>query len=249
MELADRPKQRIGSSQRHTLDKKCASPEFIFMLTRNDVTVPDAVECVKEVLHPEVRIIGFKDIGLDIGALTELASVIRASGREIALEVVSLDETAELRSAELAMRLEVDCLLGGTRAEAVTKLLDGTSLRYYPFPQGVRGHPSQLHGTIEDIVESGRRLAEMPGVTGIDLLAYRFSGRAESLLNAFTAAISAPVIAAGSIDRRERIEAVKAAGVWAFTVGSAAFERCFAPAASDLCAQIRAIVAMRDGQA
>lgn len=55
-----------------------------------------------------------------------------------------------------------------------------------------------------------------------------------------TAAVSKPVIAAGSIDRLERIDAMRQAGAWAFTVGSALFDGAFV--IDPLCAQMQTIL-------
>ena len=93
--------------------------DFIFMLTANDATVPDARARLSEVLAGGARHIGFKDVGLPLAELKILADEIRDAGGRSYLEVVSLDEESELRSARAAVELDVDCLLGGTRPEQV----------------------------------------------------------------------------------------------------------------------------------
>lgn len=65
------------------------TPEFIFMLTRNDSTVPDAQARLPEVLAAGVKHIGFKDIGLPLDQLKQLAQAIHAGGATAYLEVVS----------------------------------------------------------------------------------------------------------------------------------------------------------------
>jgi uncharacterized protein related to proFAR isomerase len=82
-------------------------------------------------------------------------------------------------------------------------------------------------GTIDETVADARRLARIPGVHGLDLLAYRFAGDARELTRRVVEAIGIPVLAAGSIDRPERVRAVCDAGVWGFTVGTALFEGKF----------------------
>ena len=47
--------------------------EFIFMLTNHDATVPDAVEVYEAVRRLPLRYVGFKDIGLPVPRLRELA--------------------------------------------------------------------------------------------------------------------------------------------------------------------------------
>src|SRR5258708_10776354 len=152
-----------------------ANPEFIFMLTRNDVTVPDAVRHANEAAKIKgISIIGFKDVGLPFDTLHAVVDTIRANGRTVAMEVVSLDEDDERRSAEAAVRLNVDLLLGGTRPQIVSDVIRDSDIRYFPFPGTIVGHPSVLSGTKEEIVRSAERLAAMPGVHGLDLLAYRW---------------------------------------------------------------------------
>ena len=222
-----------------------AAPEFIFMLTRDDVTVPDAVRRVSEVAAINgISTIGFKDVGLPFDELRRVADAIRSTGRSVAMEVVSLDEAAELHSAEAALDLGADLLLGGTRAERVTRITAGTPIRYWPFPGKVVGHPSELVGALDDIVTSARRLAAIPGVHGLDLLAYRWAdGDPVDLARSVVAAVDVPVIAAGSVDRPERVRALAEAGVWGFTVGSAAFDRKFVPGDFGLEIQLNAILA------
>ncbi|CAN7509379.1 4-hydroxythreonine-4-phosphate dehydrogenase PdxA [Acidovorax sp. LjRoot118] len=207
-----------------------ALPEFIFMLTRHDKTIDDALEQLPAVLAAGVRHIGFKDIGLPWAALQRLADAIRAGGAVSYLEVVSQDEASELASARAAMALGVDVLMGGTRPEAVLPLLRSTPIRYYPFAGQVVGHPSVLQGTVEDVVASARRIAALEGVHGLDLLAYRFAGDAAdvpALIAAVCAAVGKPVVVAGSIDRAERIAAVAAGRAAGFTVGTAALDGTF----------------------
>src|SRR5262245_48757378 len=143
--------------------------DFILMLTANDRTIPDAPARLAEALEGGVRHIGFKDVGLPMSELKGLAASIRAAGGRSYLEVVSLDEQKELASARAAVDLDVDCLLGGTRAQLVTEVIRDHPIRYHPFPGRISGHPSVLDGTEEEIVASARRLADLEHVHGLDL--------------------------------------------------------------------------------
>ncbi len=49
-----------------------------------------------EVFDAGVRHIGFKDVGLPFAALHDIAATVRAAGRTLYLEVVSLDEASEV---------------------------------------------------------------------------------------------------------------------------------------------------------
>jgi hypothetical protein len=148
------------------------------------------------------------------------------------LEVVSLSTYDELRSVRVGLDLGVDMIMGGTHPEAVLPLLEGSPVRYLPFPGTVIDHPSVLAGSIDMIAGHARQLTSRPGVHGLDLLAYRHAGDVPSLMAAVVAASRGPVVVAGSIDSDERIEAVRASGAWGFTVGGAVFDRCWLPGGS-----------------
>lgn len=201
--------------------------QFIFMLTRDDRTVPDAARVYASLSRSPLRCVGFKDIGLPLDELKALARLIKADGRQVMLEVVSTMPEAEMRSVEAAVQIGVDYLLGGRHAEDAARLLKGSGIRYFPFAGRTVGHPTTLAGSIDEIVDDAVRLAALPGVHGLDLLAYRFAGDVEQLTERVVRAVNVPVIAAGSIDRAERIQAMRRAGVWGFTVGSAVFDGGF----------------------
>lgn len=204
--------------------------EFIFMLTRNDATVPDALEVYRSIRDTALRLVGFKDVGQPVHVLEALAREMHDDGREVFLEVVSENAEDELRSIDAALEIGVDWLLGGTHVDDALRRLglrggDPARPRYCPFPGRVVGHPSVLEGTIESIAASARELTRRDGVDGLDLLAYRWAGDVPALVRAVVEAAAVPVIAAGSVDSRERIDALAAAGAWGFTIGGAIFDR------------------------
>jgi methylglyoxal synthase len=215
--------------------------DFILMLTASDRTIPDAPARLEEALEGGVRHIGFKDVGLPVAELRGLAAAIRAAGGRSYLEVVSLDEEQELTSARAAIDLDVDCLLGGTRADAVIELIRHHPIRYYPFAGAISGHPSVLEGTEEEIVASARRLADLEHVHGLDLLAYRYGGDVPRLMRRVCHAVTKPVIVAGSIDREERVLATAEAGAAGFTVGTAAVEGAFPAESTGFASQVLAL--------
>lgn len=183
----------------------------------------------------------FKDVGLPVPRLRELADAIRADGREVMLEVVSERAEDELRSIRAALEIGVDWVLGGTNPAPALEILRGTALRYCPFPGHVIGHPSLLRGTIGEIAEDARRLTSLPGVHGLDLLAYRHDGDVEQLVESVVASSSGPVIAAGSVDSLERIATLRRLGVWGFTIGGAIFDSKL-PGAPSISDQIEAVL-------
>ncbi|MGK2849458.1 MAG: 4-hydroxythreonine-4-phosphate dehydrogenase [Candidatus Limnocylindrales bacterium] len=224
--------------------------EFIFMLTRNDQTVPDALAVYDQIRDTDLHYVGFKDIGLPTAALRDLAQAMRADGREVFLEVVSEHAEDELRSVAAALEIGVDWLLGGTHPDEALNLLDQVGPpgsagrpRYCPFPGRIVGHPSVLEGTIESIADSARQLSARPGVHGLDLLAYRWDGDVPALVRAVVDASSGPVIAAGSVDSAARINALAAAGAWAYTIGGAIFEGRL-PAGPSVRDQVECAIAM-----
>ena len=59
------------------------------------------------------------------------------------------------------------------------------------------------------------------------MLGYRYTGDAVLLNKRFVAEVPAPVCLAGSIDSYTRLDEVKEAAPWAFTIGGAFFENKF----------------------
>jgi len=214
---------------------------FIFMLTRNDKTVPDAERHLATALAAGVHHIGFKDVGLPFEQLRELNRAIKNGGATSYLEVVSLDRDSEVASARAAVDFGVDVLLGGTHVDAVLPVLAGSGIQYFPFPGRVEGHPSVLAGTIDEIVESAEALAARDGVHGLDLLAYRSTENVTGLMAAVCAAVDKPVIMAGSIGDPKRIEIVRKTGAAGFTIGTAALDGDYPADSPELETQLRAI--------
>jgi NAD(P)H-dependent flavin oxidoreductase YrpB (nitropropane dioxygenase family) len=197
--------------------------EFIFMLTRDDVTLKDAREVYASIANMGVRHVGCKDVGLPREELAKFMDEIRAHGHVSYLEVVSETEEQTLNSARVAAEVKPDYLIGGTLIEPVQEIVAGTGIKFFPYVGRVVGHPCLLRGSIAEIADDARR-AEALGVDGINLLAYRYDGDVDALVEAVVAATSLPVIAAGSVDSAERIRALEERGVWAFTIGTAALD-------------------------
>lgn len=218
---------------------------FIFMLTKNDKTVPNALAYAQEAIAAGVTHIGFKDMGITFPQMQELVQVLRNAQVTTYLEVVSLDAKSEVQSAEMALQLKVDYLLGGTRPHLVAPLVRSYPLKYFPFVGSIQGHPSQLHGTIQEIRTHAVEISSMEEVDGLDLLAYRFRGDVPRLIQQVNQASLKPIIVAGSIHNQQRIEVVKKAGVQGFTIGTAVFDNRFDEQQKGLQAQLGAVLKKR----
>jgi hypothetical protein len=217
--------------------------DFIFMLTRNDRTVEDALEIVDTVCDLGVTHIGFKDVGVPEATMRTLVDSISARGGTTYLEVVSTTPESVAQSLATAAGLQVDCVLGGTDLETARRAL-GDLRRYFPFPGRPIGHPTRLEGSPELVAQHCER-ALAHGCGGVDLLAYRAT-QADPLALVRAARAALPqrrLIVAGSVSCAQQVEALASAGVDAFTVGSAVFEGTFSPAKGSLRSQIRDILA------
>ena len=202
--------------------------EFIFMLTRKDETLADARKVYASVAAAGVRHFGCKDVGLPRKELEALLSDIESNGHTSYLEVVSESDEATLASARAAAEIQPDYLIGGTLIEPVQEIIAGTGIKFFPYVGRVVGHPCLLRGSIQEIADDARR-AEALGLDGVNLLAYRYDGDVEALVDAVVSNTSLPVIAAGSVDSVERIRALANHGAWAFTIGTAALDGVFLP--------------------
>ena len=219
--------------------------DFIFMLTRQDQTVIDGLEVLQEIRPVGLTHVGFKDVGVDRATLAALNRAIKESGATSYMEVVSTTPEAALRSARIAAEIGIDRLLGGSNAEEIMAAVKGSAIAYYPFPGRPVGHPTKLGGTPQMVAADCRRFLEM-GCAGVDLLAYRATEADPiDLVKAAREGLGSRggLICAGSVDGPARIQALKAAGCDAFTIGSAAFDGSFSPRKGRLTSQLRDILA------
>ena len=201
-------------------------PELIVMLTRNDHTVPDAPEVFSRCRNSKARFWGFKEDGLPLPQMRELYAAMREAGKTTFLEVVTYTAEEGLAGAEIAAACGVDIMMGTMFSEEILALCRENGIRYMPFVGRVSGRPSVLEGSLEEMVDQAGFALEK-GAWGIDLLGYRYTGDAAALNRDFVARVPAPVVLAGSINSFARLDEVKQAAPWAFTIGSAFFEGKF----------------------
>jgi len=213
--------------------------EFIFMLTQNDRTVENAREVLEQVKSTGLRHIGFKDVGATAAKQRELTEAAHSAGLTVYLEVVSIDKVDEMASIDAAVAAGVDWIVGGKFADDAVKKLVGTGIKFAPFPGRIVGHPSALEGTIDEIAAHAAELTSIPGVSGVDLLAYRHATVDPlELTAAVVRAAKGPVIAAGSVTSLSQITGLAKAGAWGFTIGGAIFDGIL-PGEKDVVSQVR----------
>lgn len=212
------------------------------MLTRDDQTVRDCLELIESLGELQPPHLGFKDVGVDPTTLARLQRRIKDTAATSYLEVVSTSRNRALESVRMAVDLGVDWLMGGTWVRETLELLDGTGIRYLPFPGTPVGHPTQLGGTPQQVAEHCRRFEEA-GCAGVDLLAYRATDAAPiDLVRSARRATSGRLVVAGSIGNAHQIRELASAGVDAFTIGSAAMTGSFAPRKGTLQGQLISIM-------
>jgi hypothetical protein len=216
--------------------------DFVFMLTRSDQTVKDGLDVLDDIRSVGLTHIGFKDVGVNPEELGALNRRIKEMGASSYMEVVSTTREACLRSAGVARDIGVDYLLGGTLVEEVLGILRGSATKYLPFPGRPFDHPTRLGGTAADVEADCRRYEAM-GCAGVDLLAHRATEADPlDLVRAARQGLRGILLVAGGIGRADQVRALAAAGVDAFTVGSAAFDGSFSPHVGSLRSQLKAVL-------
>lgn len=212
-------------------------PELIVMLTYDDLTVENAYEVFEECKTARARYWGCKEKGLSVENMKHLFQYMKQCGKGTALEVVAYTEQECLRGAQVAVDCGCDILMGTIFYDSVNDFCKRHQMKYMPFVGDVSERPSILDGTIESMIEESEQYLRK-GVYGIDLLGYRYTGDAKELNKCFTEMVKAPVCIAGSINSYQRLEEVKQSSPWAFTIGSAFFDRIFG---ESICEQINKV--------
>ena len=212
------------------------------MLTRSDETIVDCLETWSAIEHVGVRHAGFKDVGVEIATLHELNRRMQAAGVTTYLEVVSTTTEACLQSARVGREIGVNRLMGGTQANEILPILQGTGIEYLPFPGVPIGHPTVLGGSAETIEQHCKEY-ELSGCGGVDLLAYRaIDADPLELVAAARRGTMGTLVVAGSISTVEQIAELAAAGADAFTIGSAVLDGSFSPRKGFLASQLRDVL-------
>jgi hypothetical protein len=204
------------------------SPSLIVMLTRNDLTVKSAVEVFEESKDTAAEFWGFKEDGIPFAEMTRLVRWMKDAKKKTFLEVVAYTEEECLQGAKMGLECGFDYLMGTMFFPSILKLVQNEPVKYMPFVGRIYGRPSILEGTTAEMVAEAEKILTM-GADGFDLLAYRHPENPGQLATDFVKAVKAPVVIAGSIDSFERLDEVKSINPWAFTIGSAFFDKRFGP--------------------
>lgn len=212
-------------------------PELIVMLTHNDFTVMNAAEVFEECKDSGAQYWGFKEHPLPLEDMKRLYARMKECGKTTFLEVVAYTEAEGLEGAHTAAECGCDVLMGTIYHDSINAYCQEHGMRYMPFIGHITGRPSILEGSIEDMLSEAETL-KSKGVFGIDLLGYRYTADAEQLIATIVSNTDLPVCVAGSIDSYERLQFIKHASPWAFTIGSAFFEHRFG---KEICEQIRRV--------
>lgn len=205
---------------------KMHKPELIVMLTYNDSTVLNAAEIFEQCKNSKANYWGFKEKPLPLDEMKALYNKMKACGKTTFLEVVAYTEEEGLEGAKTAVACGCDILMGTIFSDKINQFCKENQLKYMPFVGQITGRPSVLEGSIQGMVDEAKSYLEK-GVYGFDLLGYRYTGDAVALNKAFVEQVDAPVCLAGSIDSYQRLDEVKDANPWTFTIGSAFFDNQF----------------------
>lgn len=199
---------------------------LVVMLTHNDKTVNNAYEIFEKCKDSKATFWGFKEESLPLEEMKKLYMYMKEGGKTTVLEVVAYTEKEGLEGAKMAVECGCDILMGTMFFDSINEFCEKNNLKYMPFVGKVMERPSILRGTVDDMINEANQYLEK-GVYGFDLLGYRFTGDAIELNKKFVSQVNAPVCIAGSVNSYKRLDELKDANPWAFTIGGAFFENKF----------------------
>lgn len=207
-------------------------PVLIVMLTQDDKTVKDAYEVFDRCKDAKADFWGMKEEPLPFEKMKRLYAYMKQCGKKTALEVVAYTEQEGLAGAKMAAELKCDVLMGTVFSDVINDFCKRQNLKYMPFVGEVTERPSVLQGDVGQMIRQAEAYLEK-GVYGFDLLGYRYTGDCAALNREFVSSVKAPVCIAGSVNSYQRLDEVKEASPWAFTIGGAFFEHRFGESIKD----------------
>ena len=202
------------------------TPNLIVMLTHNDKTVLNAYEIFEQCKNSKAEFWGFKEESLPLEEMKKLYKYMKNLGKTTFLEVIAYDEANGLKGAKIALECGVDILMGTVFYDSINQFCKNNNLKYMPFVGQVSQRPSILEGDIDNMILEANNYIKK-GAYGIDILGYRYTGNPIELNKKFVNNVNAPVCIAGSINSYKRLDEIKDANPWAYTIGGAFFENKF----------------------
>lgn len=199
---------------------------LIVMLTHNDVTVKNAYEIFEQCKNSKAKFWGFKEKPLPIEEMKKLYDYMKECGKTTVLEVVEYTEEECMKGAQIAVECGCDILMGTLFFDSINEYCKENNLKYMPFVGKVTERPSILEGDIDEMIKEANNYIDK-GAYGVDLLGYRYTGDAVELNKKIAEQVKAPVCIAGSINSYKRLDELKDANPWSFTIGGAFFENKF----------------------
>ena len=197
----------------------------VTMLTRNDITVPNALEVIHENSHAKAPYWGFKDVGVTFEHAEKLIQAMQLAGKHVVIEPLTDDEETAIKWADIAIQYHIDAFLGKF-FKSVSEKLNNAGILYFP-PFGRRDEQEKLLGSIEELKAEAMNILSQ-GASGIRMSAYRWvEGDPEELARALKELFdeqNVPFMMTGSINDFDKLDIVKELKPWGITVGGALFD-------------------------
>lgn len=200
----------------------------ITMLTKDDMTISNAISVFDSNKQAKTPCWGFKDVNISFDEAEKLGAKIRSSGKEFFLESLVNNVEDGIKVAKLALKLQPDYLISMEYYPEVHAMLKDTNIKLMPTCGRRAGSPRRmLYGSIQEIIDDANRIADK-GVAGITLSVFRYvDGDPIELTSRFVKAVKVPLIVSGSINSEERLDFIKKVNPWGFTCGTALFDDSF----------------------
>jgi len=201
---------------------------LIVMLTCSDMTVANAYEVFESCKDLPIDCWGFKDNRITLDEMKRLAAAMRSENKKIFFETIEIAEEACLKSAEHAVILGADYMLGGVFYPSVAQLLKKNGIKYYPYIGDIVEEPKVLMNSTPEEVAAQMEGIKKYGCEGVTLMAYENLKKdpTRNMYNFFEEE-ELSCIVAGNINSKSRVMAILGFDIFGFAVGSSFFKGDF----------------------
>ncbi len=207
---------------------------LMVMLTHHDKTVYDAFELFDSSKDLPVQDWGFKNVGICEYDTVNIIDAMNKAGKTTFYEIITREKTAYEFGETTAERAKFSCMMGTKYDKQLYDAMKKLGIKFSPavgqpgsFYQGEHG---VLLGTEQEILSEASYLVNEIGVDGITIPAFRYYLDGEKLLKDLLKTIpNTPIYVAGSVDTFDKISEMYDMGIAKFTMGSALFNKKFAP--------------------